>query len=137
MMRFSRKTEYALLAAMDLAEHYEGERPVPVSHIAARTGSPPKYLAQILPELKGAAIANSTRGPKGGYWLMRRPELISAAEVIAAVEPERRRSAPAGGIPPSYGKALEQVCDKLGQHVRSYLSDLTLADLLFGASQPV
>ena len=41
MRGFDAKTRYALSAALDLAEHREGQKPVKIREIAARTGIPP------------------------------------------------------------------------------------------------
>jgi Rrf2 family protein len=124
------KVRYALRAALDLAEHYGGETPIKVADIAARTAVPPKYLVHILLALKRRLLVNSTRGPSGGYWLVRRPGRISLAEVVDAVQNARtRRDAP----------ELEEVpCDRAINRAwrgaegarRDFLGGLTLEDLL-------
>jgi Rrf2 family protein len=92
MKGFDAKTRYALLASLDLARHSAVGKPAKIREIAARTGIPPKYLVHILLQLKRRALANSTRGAKGGYWLLRPAETISAAEVIAAVSSDGGRA---------------------------------------------
>ena len=130
MKRPGKKVEYALLAALDLAEHYAPQTPVQVGHIAHRTGTPPNYLVQILLKLKAAALVNSVRGPGGGYWLMRRPELISVAQVITASEYGRKEPSSPSGAPPPLQKALDSLWEELEkEHIR-LLSSISLADLL-------
>jgi Rrf2 family protein len=90
MRYFDTTLEYALLAAQDLAEHYDRDDPVKASDIARRTSIPSSYLAQILLQLKRAALVKTKRGPSGGYWLMRRPDLITLDEIVLAVEGEGR-----------------------------------------------
>ena len=80
MRDFDARTRYALRAALHLAEHYQGAgKPIKIREIAARTDTPPKYLVHILLQLKRRALVNSTRGAKGGYWLLRRPDGPNAA----------------------------------------------------------
>ena len=122
------RAEYALLAAMDLAANYKPGSPVKVQDIARRTGAPEKYLGQILLRLKKRALVSSAQGPSGGYCLMRRPELISAAEVMEAVSAGadgRRRRRPAAG---AYGQALDWLKADMEDARRGLLSRVTLAD---------
>jgi Rrf2 family protein len=130
----SRKTQYALLAAVDLAAHYGPRSLVSLSEIAARTGLSRKYLGQMLLLLKRRMLVHSTRGAKGGYRLMRRPELINVAEVIEAVAAGRR--GPADGRPPgAYKSALDWLTQQMAGARRALLADLTLADLVQKAKQ--
>ena len=130
MANLSSKVEYALLAAMDLAANYEPNKPVKAADIARRTGAPVKYLGQILLRLKARALVRSTQGPSGGYRLMRRPELISVAEVMDAVgsrEDRRRRRA---SVDNRYGPALDWLSDGIDGAKRRLLSRVTLADFI-------
>jgi len=128
------KEEYALLAAMDLAANYGPETPVSVQEIAERTGAPAKFLSQILLRLKDRALVRSSQGRSGGYRLMRRPELISVAEVLEAVssgEDGRRRR----GLPDSpYSGALDWLKKEMADARRGLLSTVTLADFVQRAS---
>src|SRR5688500_17559999 len=56
--------------------------------MASAQGIPPKYLVQILIELKSKQIVKSVRGKEGGYLLARPPMEITLADVIRAVEGE-------------------------------------------------
>ena len=80
------KTEYACLAALDLAAHHDSVEPVRIRDIADRHGIPARFLVQILLQLKGAGLVSSTRGASGGYQLARAPEEISLGEVITVME---------------------------------------------------
>ena len=135
MKRPGTKVEYALLAALDLAEHYAPQTPVRVGHIAQRTGTPPKYLAQILLKLKSAALVNSVRGPHGGYWLMRRPQLISVAQVITACEYDPRELPSVSQPMAPLQKALDSLWEELEKEHISFLSSISLADLLAHARE--
>jgi Rrf2 family protein len=128
MQSYDAKTRYALLAALDLAAHHPAGRPLKVRDIAARTGAPANYLVHVLLALKRRALVKSTRGPSGGYLLLRPPSLISAAEVVAAVSPRRRRGAPV--VASGYAAAVESLFAEADDHARQFLSRATLADLL-------
>ncbi|MHC5034869.1 MAG: Rrf2 family transcriptional regulator, partial [Planctomycetota bacterium] len=125
MQDFDAKTRYALLAALDLAEHYQPGKPVKIRDIAARTGTPAKYLVHILLQLKRAALVNSTRGAKGGYWLLRRPALISVAEVVAAVETHRGRP-PAPSSESPYDGAISRLSRDAQRQAQGFLAQVTL-----------
>ena len=47
---------------------------------------PEAYLAKVLNSLVRAGVITATSGPRGGFRLVRRPEDITVAEVVAAVE---------------------------------------------------
>lgn len=85
-MKVSAKTEYACIAMLELAASYGSGEPVQIRRIAEKHGIPSRFLVQILLQLKGAAMVTSTRGASGGYELIRAPEEISLAEVMAVIE---------------------------------------------------
>lgn len=86
-MKISKKGEYALKALVELAINYDkGEVITLINEIAERENIPPKYLEQILLNLKNAGILVSKRGVGGGYSLSRSPENISLGEVIRVVD---------------------------------------------------
>jgi len=84
-VRVSAKADYALRAAAELAAA-EGEGPVKGEQLARAQGIPPKFLENILLELRHAGLVQSQRGVEGGYWLARPAAEITLAEVIRAVE---------------------------------------------------
>jgi Rrf2 family protein len=130
MAELHARVRYALRAAIDLAEHYDGENPVKIGDIAARTAVPPKYLVHILLSLKRRLLVNSTRGPSGGYWLVRRPGRIKVAEVVDAVQSARaRRDAPALEEVPC-DRAINEAWRRAERARHDFLDRLTLEDLL-------
>lgn len=84
-MKISTKGRYALEAVLDLAIYsatvYES-----LKNVAERHGISENYLEQIFMELRRDGIVESIRGAMGGYKLARKPEEITAGEVIRAVE---------------------------------------------------
>lgn len=131
MENLKAKTRYALRAVLDLAEHYDGDNPIKLQEIVSRTGIPDKYLVHILISLKKRALVNSSRGSKGGYWLMRPPDRITLAEVIDAVEPR-------GEVEPEPEAEHDRIVVKLWNRalnqMQDYLAAITLADVLDMAS---
>ncbi|MFA5004831.1 MAG: Rrf2 family transcriptional regulator [Candidatus Omnitrophota bacterium] len=80
-MKLTSRSEYALLALIYLARKNSAE-PVTVEAIASAQGIPPKFLEQILLDLKRAKLLKSSKGQHGGFILSRRPNDICLAEVI-------------------------------------------------------
>ena len=84
-MRLSRKSEYALLALVDLASRY-GKGRAKIIEVSENNGIPKKYLEQIFLQLKGAGYVRSIRGPGGGYELAKNPAEINIAEIIRLID---------------------------------------------------
>lgn len=85
-MRLSRKSEYALLALIDLARYYGKGDPPKITEVAERNEIPKKYLEQIFLQLKGAGYVRSIRGSRGGYELAKQPDKITIAEIIRLID---------------------------------------------------
>lgn len=84
-MKISTKGRYGLRTLMDIAIH-QGGGPVTLHEISERQGISAKYLWQILNVLKTAGFVRGTRGPKGGYLLLRDPADISLLDVLQVLE---------------------------------------------------
>ncbi len=85
-MRVSARTEYACIAMLELASHYGSSEPVRIRRIAERHDVPPRFLVQILLQLKGAGLVDSVRGAAGGYRLIRPPDEVSLGNVMEVVD---------------------------------------------------
>ncbi len=85
-MKISAKTEYACIAMLELSSRYGSGEPVRIRKIAERHDVPPRFLVQILLQLKSAGLVASTRGAAGGYHLLRPPESVSLGEVMDVVD---------------------------------------------------
>jgi Rrf2 family protein len=83
---FSSKTEYGLVALIELAGVYASGGVMQVAEIATRQSIPDRYLEQMLTSLRRGGILRSIRGPKGGYQLARPPAEIQVADVVACLE---------------------------------------------------
>ncbi len=133
-MRLSNRTEYALLALVELArlkpdEYMHGQL------ISKKQAIPISFLQQILFSLKQARIVKSVKGKSGGYALSKKPSEISLASVVRLFD---------GPLAPSrtvseffYEKtpiANEKKITKVLKEIRDYISDklenLYLSDLV-------
>ncbi len=83
-MRLSARVDYALRAAAELAA--AGSGPITVGELAKEQEMPPKYLENILLQMRRAGLVRGQRGPEGGYVLARPASEISLADVIRAVD---------------------------------------------------
>lgn len=84
-MRLSAKEQYGLRAMIELGRRY-GEGPVSLSDVAQAEGVSFPYLEQIVPQLRGADLIESTRGAYGGYALRRDPRKITVGDIVRALE---------------------------------------------------
>lgn len=101
--RISTKSEYAIKALVRLALA-DGSAPVTARDIVAFTGVPPKFLEQVMHDLRRAGLVESQRGKGGGYVLARDPAAISFADVIDHIDGPRPDPAVAApGSPGSNG----------------------------------
>ena len=85
-VELSCKSEYALLALLELALHHDQGEPIQIRQISAQQNIPDRYLEQLLAILRRAGIVRSQRGAKGGYFLVREPKKISLYEVVSCLE---------------------------------------------------
>ena len=133
-MRVSAKADYAVRAAIELASASDGEH-VKKSQIVAAQKIPPKFLENILSELRHAGLVESQRGSDGGYWLARPAAEIMVSDVMRAVEgplasvhSQRPESLTYDGA----AEPLQRVWVALRASIRRVLEEVSLADLVSG-----
>jgi Rrf2 family protein len=85
-MQVSRKVDYALRAAIHLANEEASDRACSVVEIATRERIPRQFLEKIIQQLIHKGLVHSRRGPRGGYVLARPGEQVTFRDVIEAVE---------------------------------------------------
>ena len=128
-MRVSAKTEYACLAMLELAVNHDADEPARIRDIADAHGIPPRFLVQILLQLKVAGLVTSTRGSAGGYQLARGPEEITLGDVVAVID--GADSEVRTGLRDSTTvRALRQTWSEIDAAEREMLEGVTLADLV-------
>jgi Rrf2 family protein len=81
----SKKAKYGLRALLALSREY-GRGPVLVGDLAVREHIPRKFLELILLDLKNRGILQSRRGPGGGYFLGKPPDVVSLGQIIRILD---------------------------------------------------
>jgi len=84
-VKVTTKGRYGLRVMMELAEKY-GKGPILAETIATDQGISSNYIHVIVNNLKSKGFVRTSRGPSGGYELMRDPSTITALDVVTALE---------------------------------------------------
>jgi Rrf2 family protein len=131
-VELSCKSEYALLALLELAAHYEQGEPLQIRQIAAQQSIPDRYLEQLLATLRRSGIIRSQRGAKGGYILARDPRAITLLDVVECLE--GLDSQPAAQADPKIAQKLEvavitEIWQEADQAANAILKKYTLQAL--------
>lgn len=84
-MKLSTKGRYGTRALLELALH-QGQGPILLKDIAQRQQISLHYLEHLISPLITGGIIRSTRGAKGGVWLVKFPEQVKLSEVIRLLE---------------------------------------------------
>ena len=131
-MKISAKTEYACIAMLELASQFGSGEPVRIRRIAERHDVPPRFLVQILLQLKGAGLVNSVRGAAGGYQLIKPPETVSLGQVMEVIDGKREGGEKACSASPDSPavKVLLQAWQEVNTVQRKMLDEISLAELL-------
>jgi Rrf2 family protein len=85
MLKLTKKADYGLIAMRHLAQHADLGA-CSAKDLAEMYSIPQEALAKILQRLTKAKLLTSQYGTNGGYTLARNPRLITAFEVIRAIE---------------------------------------------------
>jgi Rrf2 family protein len=86
MLRFSKKSDYALIAMKHLAMRQDSGDSSSAREISEAYAIPLELLAKILQRLARARLLVSVQGTRGGYRLARPAADFSVADVIQAVD---------------------------------------------------
>ncbi len=84
-MILSKKTRYAIVALTRLARDY-GKGSLQIREIAEEEKIPRSFLENILLELKKSGILGSNMGKSGGYFLLKKPEDVTLADIVRQFE---------------------------------------------------
>jgi len=132
-MKLTTQSRYGVRAIFDIAYHSDGLG-TQVNDISRRQGISSRYIEQIFQKLRKGKIISSKRGPRGGYFLARKPEQISIGEIIRITE---------GGLDPVFcvndnsKKSCERsnecvtrmVWREAGKRLNEYFDSVTVQDL--------
>jgi Rrf2 family protein len=128
-LKISAKIEYACIAVIELAIHQGSSKPVRIRHIAERHAVPPRFLVQILLQLKSADIVESTRGATGGYRLKKKPADITLGQVMNIVDAPVLGGMRTGGASEA-AFLLNHAWNAAEKQRQDYLNNITFADLI-------
>ncbi|BAY92173.1 MULTISPECIES: RrF2 family transcriptional regulator [unclassified Tolypothrix] len=129
-MEISCKSEYAILALLEMATHYQSAEPMQIRQIAAQQNIPDRYLEQLLATLRRGGIIKSQRGSKGGYLLAREPRRISIFEVLECLEGLDVRTDQEDIKPRTVDSfVVEEIWQEACQAANSVFQNYTLQDL--------
>jgi Rrf2 family protein len=131
-LTLSRTGDYAMRAAIALADAWGSGEPRTIGQVAAEMALPRPFTPQVLGLLQRAGIAEARAGRGGGYRLARAPEEVTVLEIVEAAEGslETRRCALRDG-PCRWDAAcaIHSTWVALSDAVRERLASTTLADL--------
>lgn len=129
-MDLSCKSEYALLALIELSTYHASGEPLQIRQISSKQSIPDRYLEQLLATLRRAGLVKSQRGARGGYLLAREPWKISLYDVVSCIE--GFDSQPDGAKSPETLEAVvvQDVWGEVRQSAEEVLQRHTLQDLL-------
>ncbi len=134
-MRLTSKGRYAVMAMADLALHGGAERAVPLQEVARRQEISLSYLEQLFARMRRAGLVAGVRGPGGGYRLSRSPDLVTVAQIIAAVnEPIKATRCDANSSKSCIGRTgrciAHALWQEMGDRIQMFLDSVSLADVL-------
>ena len=85
MPLINRDTDYALRALINIAKN--GDKGYcSATDIAEQENMTPQFTRKILQRLVKAGVVGSRRGPKGGFYLVRKPSEITVHHVLETVQ---------------------------------------------------
>lgn len=129
-MELSCKSEYAILALLEMANHYESGEPMQIRQIASQQNIPDRYLEQLLATLRRGGIVKSQRGSKGGYLLAREPWKISVFDILECLEGLDIKTLEDDTNPKSVDSAIvEEIWQEARQAANAVLQKYSLQDL--------
>lgn len=130
-MRLATKGRLALSAMIDLGLHQD-RGPVTLASIGLRQRISVSYLEQLFARLRHHELVESTRGPGGGYRLVRPVVSISVADIISAVDGPLGPTG--GGERENRGSdrlwATQELWTNLNQQMVGFLGSVSLGDLV-------
>jgi Rrf2 family protein len=116
---------------VELAARKGENQPVQIKTIAESHGISPRFLVQILLQLKGAGLVASSRGSAGGYQLTRPPSEIRLADIINIIDRSPQSHSALTSLPQSLVvQTVREVWQEVTAEEQRILEQTTLADLV-------
>ncbi|MGE5648057.1 MAG: RrF2 family transcriptional regulator [Acidobacteriota bacterium] len=136
-MIYSRSTEYAIRAFVNLAQVQEGKYAM-VKQIAEQEGIPAHFLAKILQQLARKGLLRSSKGPTGGFSLRTPPKDISLIQLVEALDGLTDYQKCVSGLSECTDDApcgMHDSWKALRSRIMEYLEKTTIADLAAALEQ--
>jgi Rrf2 family protein len=136
-MIYSRSTEYAIRAFVNLAQVQEGKYAM-VKQIAEQEGIPAHFLAKILQQLARKGLLRSSKGPTGGFSLRAHPKDISLIQLVEALDGLTDYQKCVSGLSECTDDApcgMHDSWKALRSRIMEYLETTTIADLAAALEQ--
>lgn len=130
MLRMGKMTDYATVVLASLAQEPTTARAA--AELAERTRLSRPTVSKVLKGLQRAGLVNSSRGAQGGYRLARRPDQITAAQILDVFEGPIAITECSGA---SSQCGIERLCrvggawQRVNAAIRRALEDVTLHQL--------
>ena len=134
-MKLSSKGRYAVMAMADLAK-VNANQPTSLTEISIRQGISISFLEQIFLKLKKNNLVQSSRGPFGGYLLLKPPKEIKLSSIIKAVDEEVKtvgckKESKKGFNGKSIKCITHDLWDELETHINNFFEKNTLEDIIY------
>ncbi len=130
-MKLSSRSRHAISAMMELAAQ-ESNGETPIVDMARKYSLSQSSMEQLFAKLRRSGLVAGRRGRRGGYRLTRRPEQITVAEIIGAVDDEQQ----ARNVHSTYeslgldANASDVAWDTISQRIYQFLGGITLAEIM-------
>lgn len=128
MFGLSKKTDYGMELMIALAKNYR-QGPLSLRQIAKQKKLPFKFLEQVATFLRKAGLVEAKQGKGGGYFLKKKPRMVSVREIAEVLEGPVEVGYCAG-CPKIADCGQKDVWTEVGDKVRETIEDKTLADLI-------
>jgi Rrf2 family transcriptional regulator, cysteine metabolism repressor len=124
------KSEYALLALIELSVYHASGEPLQIRQISSQQSIPDRYLEQLLATLRRGNLVKSQRGARGGYLLAREPWKISLYDVVSCIEGFDSQADATHTPNTPEAVVIQDVWGEVRQAAEEVLQRYTLQDLL-------
>jgi Rrf2 family cysteine metabolism transcriptional repressor len=124
------KSEYALLALLELSPYHAKGEPLQIRQIASQQNIPDRYLEQLLATLRRSGLVKSQRGARGGYLLARDPWKITLYDVVSCIEGFDAQTEAAKTPETAEALVVQDVWSEVRQAAEAVLQKYTLQDLV-------
>lgn len=139
MLKITRETDYAMLIMCEIALSTASQNEsISASQLSVKTNISIPTVSKLLKLLVKSGILSSTRGPNGGYQLIKEARQVNVADIICAIEGPVSINNCATG---EYVCDRSQVCTlaphwvKINETVFTALSSVLLSDLMLPATK--